>query len=209
VRALLAGMSLSAFGRALGPGGADRLPPHADALTSAGRDELIRWLRAWGCRHLRVADHVRTSRSLRAWASAWVGRLPAGSLVELTPEEVSRSADAYLALAIRPAAFAARPSGRVAVTFGQTAASKAMYALRPATFPPWDASMRKRLALGDGAEGYARYLRLCADGIRAIAHRAGILPDELPAAIGRPGATSARLIDEYLLRALTRGRRGS
>jgi hypothetical protein len=209
VRALLAGMSLSAFGRALGPVGADRLPPHADALTPAGRDELIRWLRAWGCRHLRVADHARTSRSLRGWASAWVGRLPRGSIVDLTSEEVARSADAYQALAIRPAAFAARPSGLVAVTFGQTAASKAMYALRPATFPPWDAPMRKGLALGDGAEGYARYLALGAGAIRAIARRASIPPAELPAAIGRPESTSSRLIDEYLWLALTRGQRGS
>jgi hypothetical protein len=209
VRRLLAGMSLSRFARALGPPGTDRLPPHADAMTSAGRDELIRWLRAWGCRHLRVEDHARTSRSIRAWASAWVPRLPSGSLVDLTTEEISRSAAAYLALAVRPAAFAARPNGLVSVTFGQTAASKAMYALRAAAFAPWDAPMRKKLALGDGAEAYARYLTLCADAIRAIARRAGIAPDEVPAAIGRPGTTPARLIDEYLWVALTRGDRVS
>jgi hypothetical protein len=209
VRALLAGMSLSAFRRALGGGRTDRLPPHADALTPSGRDELIRWLRSWGCRHLRVEDHARTAQSLRVWATAWVGRLPSDPLVDLTPQDAARSADAYLALAIRPAAFAARAGGLVAVTFGQTAASKALYALRPATFPPWDGPMRTGLALGNGAEGYARYLGLCADAVRAIARRAHIPPDELPAAIGRPEATSARLIDEYLWIALTRGRRGS
>jgi hypothetical protein len=69
--------------------------------------------------------------------------------------------------------------------------------------------MRKGLALGDGAEGYARYLTLGAGAIRAIARRASIPTAELPAAIGRPESTSARLIDEYLWLALTRGQRGS
>jgi hypothetical protein len=208
VRALLTGMSLSRFRTALGPGAdVDHLPPHADATTPAGRDALIRWLRSWGCRNLRVEDHAKTSRSLRAWAVRWVPDLPAGALVDLSRKDIARSAEAYSALATRPAAFATRASGPVGVTFGQTAASKAMYALRPAAFPPWDAPMRAALALGEGAAAYQRYLELSADAIRATARHARIDPADLPKAVSRPATTAARLIDEYLWRALTRGER--
>jgi hypothetical protein len=200
-------MPLSRFASTVGSVSDAPLPNHADALTPAGRNELIRWLRSWGCRHLRVADNARTSRSLRTWAVTWAGRLPAASLVDLSAAEIARSADAYVALASRPAAFAVRATGRVSVSFGETAASKAMYALRPAAFPPWDASMRAALSLGRGAAGYAGYLDLCAEAIRAIARRAGIDPRELPASIGRPGTTAARLMDEYFLRAPNVGSR--
>jgi hypothetical protein len=206
VRALASGPSLARFRRMLFAGGdVDHLPDHADALTPRGRDALIRWLRSWGCRHLRVEDHARTSRSLRTWAVAWVPRLPDAPLADLSDDEIERSAEAYAALAERPAASARRPTGLVAVTFGPTAASKALYALRPEAFPPWDAPMRAALAFGEGAQAYARYLGLCAGAVRATARRAAVPPSQLPAALGRPGTTAARLVDEYLWLALTRG----
>jgi hypothetical protein len=208
VRALESGLSLPRFRRALAAGGdLDHLPPHGDALTPRGRDELLRWLRSWGCRHLRLKDHARTSRSLRAWASEWVPLLPRRSLVDLSARQVEGSAAAYEALAIRPAASAARAGGPVTVTFGPTASAKALYALRPSAFPPWDAPMRAELGFGDDAEAYARYLDLCAQGVRATARRAGIEPSDLPRALGRPRTTAARLVDEYLWLTLTRGAR--
>jgi hypothetical protein len=206
VRALERGLPLSTFARALADGDdVDHLPAHADARTAAGREALLRWLRSWGCRHLRVQDTGRSSRSLAAWAGTWTDELPARPLATLSDAQMARSSLAYASLAARRAASAARPDGDVAVTFGPTAASKAMYALRPQTFPPWDAPMRAALGFGDGAEGYARYLRLCAEGIRATARRAGIRQHELPAALGRPHTTAPRLVDEYLWRMLTRG----
>jgi hypothetical protein len=205
VRALESGLSLSRFRRALAAGDADLLPPRVDALTPRGRDELLRWLRSWGCRHLRVEDHARTSRSLRAWAVGWAPTLPRGSLADLSARQIRRSSAAYEALASRPAATAVRATGPVVVTFGPTASAKALYALRPSAFPPWDAPMRDALRFGEDAEAYARYLELCARGIRATARRAGIEPSQLPASLGRPRTTAARLVDEYLWLALTRG----
>jgi hypothetical protein len=208
VRALERGLSLERFRRALDAfGDVDHLPPSADALTPRGRDDLLRWLRSWGCRHLRVEDNAGTSRSLRAWANEWVSTLPRRSLTALSAREIERSATGYEALARRPAASAVRASGPVVVTFGPTASSKALYALRPRAFPPWDAPMRSALGFGDDADAYARYLELCAGGIRATARRAGIDPSALPRGLGRPRTTAARLVDEYLWLALTRGRR--
>ncbi|MGZ4115447.1 MAG: hypothetical protein ACXVQU_07485 [Actinomycetota bacterium] len=208
VRAFESGLSLSRFRRALAGGGdVDHLPPHTDALTPRGRDELLRWLRSWGCRHLRVEDHARTSRALRAWAVEWAPALPRRSLADLSVRQIERSAAAYEALAARPAASAVRATGPVVVTFGPTASAKTLYALRPSAFPPWDAPMRGALRFGENAEAYARYLELCARGVRATARRAGIEPSQLPAALGRPRTTAARLVDEYLWLALTRGAR--
>jgi len=204
VRSLRAGMSLDRFRRALGDTpDTDHLPPSVDLRRPRDRDALIAWLRSWGCRHLRVEDRARTSRELRRWANAWVDTLPSVAVTGLGSRGVARAARAYEALAETPAASSARAGGLVGVSFGPTAASKALYALRPSTCPPWDAAMRAALDLGVGADGYARYLELAAAGIRAIARRAGIEPRELPAAVGRPGTTAARLVDEYLLRTIT------
>ncbi len=199
-------MSLPRFRRALGPViDVEHLPPATDLRRSGDRDVLIRWLRSWGCRHLRVEDHVRTSRALQAWARSWLDGLPQGALAELTAAEIDATSRAYEALAARSAAFSSRAGALVTVTFGPTAASKALYALRPAALPPWDAPMRAALGFGADGPGYARYLDLCASAVRGLARRAGIEPEDLPAAVGRPASTAARLIDEYLWRTLTRG----
>ena len=204
VRSLVGGMTIERFRRALGDArDTDHLPPSVDLRRARDRDALIGWLRSWGCRHLRLEDHTRTSRALRRWAIAWADRIPRAPLASLGPTAIDRAARGYEALAATPAAFSARAGGLVEVTFGSTAASKALYALRPATCAPWDAPMRVALDLGDGADGFARYLELCADAIRATARRSGIPQRRLPAALGRPETTAARLVDEYLWREIT------
>ncbi len=207
VRALERGMPLARFAAALGPVGSGRPPDPLDLRLPRDRERLLAWLRSWGCRHLRVADRTSTSRSLRTWATTHVARLPDGGVLELTAEQMRAAGDAYETLARRRAAFADRSSGRVAVTFGPTAASKTLYALRPEALPPWDAPMRAALAFGEDADGYVRYLGLTARSIRALSRRADIDPSALPAALDRPDVSAARLIDEYLWRVLTRGDR--
>ncbi len=159
------------------------------------------WLRAWGCRHLRRADTGRSSAALARWWTRWSGSMPpaAVSLVELSGAELDRIEDAYAALASTVAAGRASARGEVAVAFGDTAAAKALHAIRPRAFPPWDEPIR--LAFGSGRHDgalYRRYVEACADALRGCAARLGVEVEALPARLGHPSSTPPRLIDEYL-----------
>jgi hypothetical protein len=173
--------------------------PTIDLARAAHREALLVWLRAWGCRHLRVQDTRRSSDALRRWWTAAAGDLPPvdAPLTELTPAHVQGIGRAYGSLARRQAAVRASGRGDVAIRFGETAASKALYALRPQAVPPWDAPMRAAFGWGD-AEGFARYLALSREALLGLSARLGMPVDQLPHALGRPRSSPARLVDEYL-----------
>lgn len=204
VRAVERGLTLAHFAAYLPPDPGDP-PPALDLRRARDRRALLAWLRSWGCRHLRVADGTRSERAVARWARTWVPRLPDRPLAELDGRDRATVAEAFEALCRSPAAFSHRGGRSVAVTFGATATAKALYALRPASFPPWDAPIRTGLGLDGSGAGYAAYLALTARLLRTLSARAGIQPDALPGAVGRPAQTAARLIDEYLWRRITRG----
>jgi hypothetical protein len=170
-----------------------------DLAIGAHRRALLAWLRAWGCRHLRVADTRRSSRSLASWWGRHGGSLPGRGrpLVVLSRREVDHLAAAFGDLASAPAAWRATPGGRASVTFGQTAAAKALFAIRPMACAPWDAPIRDALGLR-GAEGYGSYLEQVGGWLLEQAGRLGVPVAALPAALGRPGSTPPRLVDELL-----------
>jgi hypothetical protein len=179
-----------------------------DLAVSSHRTALLTWLRAWGCRHLRVADTPRSSRALAVWWGTYGPSLPAPgrSLVALSPRELDAAAEAYQALAAATGASRSAPVGEVSVSFGETAAAKALYAIRPLAFPPWDAPIRSALGLG-GRAGFRSYLERVALALRGLADRLGVPVDELPSALGRPGSSPPKLVDEVLWMRVTRARR--
>jgi hypothetical protein len=180
-----------------------------DLAVAAHRVALLGWLRSWGCRHLRVADTARSSAALSRWWRRWSESLPPVDrpLTRLGAGERERLGAAYAALASLRVASRAAATGVVAVTFGDTAAAKALHAIRPRACPPWDEPIR--LAFGptraDGAL-YASYLAGTADALRGCARRLDVRVGDLPSLLGRPAMTPARVIDEYLWLRVTRGR---
>jgi hypothetical protein len=127
-------------------------------------------------------------------------------LTSLTRADRLRIEPAYAALASLRAASRAGATGDVAVTFGDTAAAKALFALRPNAFPPWDEPIRRAFgtARADGAL-FARYLEATADAVRGAGARLGTRPRTLSALLGRPASSPAKLVDEYLWLRVTRG----
>jgi hypothetical protein len=95
----------------------------------------------------------------------------------------------------------------VAVRFGPTAASKALYALRPSACPPWDEPIRYALGLGATDTAYRAYLGLVARALRRAAARARVKVEHLPRCAGRPDLSPPKLVDEYLWVALSRDAR--
>ena len=193
--------SLDAFRGAVGV--------RVDLERAAHRRALLGLLRSWGCRHLRTADDAMSSRALAAWWRQHRGSLagPRRHIVELRAAEVQGAARAFGALASRAAARRASPHGEVTVTFGGTAASKVMFALRPLAFPPWDVGIVRAFGWrSPAAAEYGVYLEGAASALDALAARLNVAIDDLPRALGRPSSSPAKLVDEFLWLRLTRGR---
>jgi hypothetical protein len=182
---------------------------HVDLFQSAHRDALLAWLRQWGCRHLRTADNARSSRALLAWWKRHASDIPSGraTLDGLGPRAFAKAGRAHADLAGRPAARRRHGDGEVDVTFGSTAAAKAMFALRPQVFPPWDEPMRSAFGwTGLDPSHYETFLGMSKDALDGLSKRASVHVSELPVLLGRPDSTPARIVDEFLWMELTHRR---
>ncbi len=181
----------------------------ADLAITEQRDEMRRWLNRWLCR-LRYplpGEPDPFSDSLALWWAATGSGLPDSPVAELSDEEVGLLADSYADLASRSGALRTRngaPAG--CRTIAPTAASKIMFVLRPQTVPPWDAAIARATTGGTSRDHFGRHLqaaRTWATGILDEARRHGI-PD-IPAHVGRPSSSLAKLHDEWQYLTITRG----
>ena len=181
---------------------------HVDLAIPAHRAAVITWLRAWGCRHLRRADTTRTSEALRTWWNDWGARLPADheTLTGLGEAELALAGQAYDAMRTTPAAHRTVRGRELDVGFGDTATGKLLFALRPQVFPPWDEAIRLAFGRPGGGDAYARLLRLSAAALDGLARRLAVPVGGLPETLGRPGSSPPKLVDEYLLIRITKGR---
>jgi hypothetical protein len=159
----------------------------------------LQWLRARGCRGLRREDNAVSSRALGAWWEAWEEALPTTdvTLDALDDYGLDVAAEAYKDLAQRRAARRQHRGELIDVRFGPTTAAKAMYAVRPNAFLPWDGAIRKKLGYGEDAASYRRALLRARDELAEAVRDAGIDPHELPAFIDRPQSTPPKLVDEH------------
>lgn len=181
---------------------------HLNLASEAHRIAAITWLRAWGCRHLRRADTSRTSEALRTWWNDWGQRLPGEheTLTGLGEAELVLAEHAYDALRATPSARRTVRGHELDVAFGDTATAKLMFALRPQAFPPWDEAIRLAFGRPGGGAAYVRMLRLSATALNGLARRLAVPVGDLPEVLGRPGSSPPKLIDEYLLIRITKGR---
>jgi hypothetical protein len=187
----------------------DETHPAIDLSVRAHREAILRFLRAWGCRHLRRGDTGRSSRTLASWWRRFGATLPATTspLTDLDDEQLAALGRAYAALASSPAAFRAGRGGDVSVSFGDTAAAKALFAIRPQAVPPWDEPMRRAFGWGRvDAEEYATFLAAARGALIGLAERLHVQPSELPAALDRPASSPAQIVDEFLWIRITRDR---
>ncbi len=127
------------------------------------------------------------------------------TLSSLGERRLRRAEPAYEDLATSAAARRRDRGREVDVVFGDTAAAKLLYALRPQAFPPWDEPIRASFERGGGGAAYVAYLRDTAAALRELAARLGVPVEQLPAVLGRPASTPAKLIDEYLWVRISRG----
>jgi hypothetical protein len=171
------------------------------------RTAVLRWLNAWGCRHLAVQDHDMAAAALDGWSAEWHGCLPAegASLMGLDDPMLASVGAAFDALSRRPASLQRRRSGSVTMTFGPTCTAKAFFILRPGCFAPWDDPIRGALGLTGGGSAYVRYLNRVRDELDEAAADGGCRVEDLAELVGRPESTPPKLADEYFWVSLSRG----
>jgi hypothetical protein len=172
--------------------------PAIDPARRAHRAALHRWLNAWGCRirYPQPGEADLFDRSLAAWwrhRAAGLGPVHA-PLAELSDDEIDVIAEAYVDLSAAAVAVDARGHAR---TMGPTAAAKCLYALRPRSVMPWDLMIAERLHGGRDRQAFAGHLRLGRRWARDLLASSGLGEAALLADLDRPGATLAKVLDEY------------
>jgi hypothetical protein len=174
--------------------------PGVDLSAPQHRAHLLRWLNSWGCRirYPRDGEPAVFDDSVAGWWREHAPALPSASLYMLSDPEIDALGTAYAALA-----GAAVAPGRAARTLGPTAAAKALYALRPAAVMPWDAAIAVRLHGARDGAAFARHLRLGRRWAASVLAEAAVDEDALPALVGRPGVSLAKLLDEYCYVSIT------
>ncbi|RKT54850.1 hypothetical protein C8E97_3499 [Saccharothrix australiensis] len=167
--------------------------PAIDLSVPAHRAAAHRWLNAWGCRirYPKDGEPPVFDEALAAWWEHGHAALPpAGTRIgELTDEAIEALGDCFAELSAAPAA--ARRS------LGPTAASKLLFALRPAGLMPWDDLIARGLHGGRDRAAYTAHLRLGRSWARDLLAEAGVDEQALVARLGRPGHSLAKLLDEY------------
>jgi len=162
------------------------------------RCDLLHWLNKWLCRirYPREGEPDLFGESLAGWHGEYPG-LPASPVVDLGRAQIDILVDAYSALAKR----AATPRR----TIGSTAASKILFVLRPETVPPWDRQIARRTVGGITGAHFAAHLtqaQAWATAILADAAARGIA--DVPAHVGRPTSSLAKIWDEWHYLTITR-----
>jgi hypothetical protein len=180
----------------------EKTKPNFDIASSDHRKALLKWLHDWGCRHIPTdrANRNMESRALKGCARNLLHELPSieRSLSGLLESGSELSLAGKLYESLRDLTVARR--GLDDVKLGVTAATKTLFALRPAIFPPWDCAIRH---YRKSWKSYAEYMRSVArelDEVKCEAEQAEqshVSLDELPKRLGRSDSTSVKLVDEY------------
>jgi hypothetical protein len=144
---------------------------------------------------------------LKLWWSEWGEALPAQetALTDLTDPGLLVVEHAYDALRTAPASGRSRKDREIDVAFGDTAAAKVMFAVRPKAFLPWDDPIRLAFGWSGGGGAYVELLRLSASALGGLARRLSTSVSDLPEILHRPESSPPKLVDEFLWIRITKG----
>jgi len=173
------------------------------------RASLLEWLNDWGCRHHSKKSHDIASSAILDWYNQEGTKLfpSEKALWELGNQEMARAVAAYGSLKNRTGACPTRRGKKLQVHIGPTAASKILFAVRPAALMPWDETMRNEFGCDSSKESYLKFLmeiRKLAFRIRELCKSNDFDILELPHKINRDDSTVLELINEFVWVTVTR-----
>ncbi|TDB81044.1 hypothetical protein E1091_19085 [Micromonospora fluostatini] len=178
--------------------------PAVDLADAAHRRAALVWLNAWGCRlrYPRPGEEDVFGTGLARWWARHHPLLPAARtpLAALPETALPALVSAFADLAAMPVTPGPRRR-----TLGPTAASKLLYAVRPAALPPWDDAIARALHGCRDADAYGAHLRLTRSWALRLLAEAGTDEVAFTTALGHPGRTLAKMLDDYCYQVHTRG----
>jgi hypothetical protein len=181
--------------------------PEMDFARPDHRHALHRWLNAWGCR-IRLPREGESDPFDVAIESWWVLERDSlreihRPLAQLSDDDLGRLGAAYDSLTVSIVAFDKNGTSR---SMGPTAAAKTLYALRPRSVMHWDLAIAAHLHGARDGAAFARHLALGRDWANSLLRESGLDEADLVAALGSPGSTLARILDQYCYVRYTLGR---
>jgi hypothetical protein len=181
--------------------------PDVDLSRPDHRQAVHRWLNAWGCRIrlARVGESDPFDAAIESWwelARHCLREIDA-PLAQLTDADLQRLGAVFDSLSASIVAFDKNGKSR---SLGPTAAAKTLYALRPQSVMPWDLAIAARLHGARDGTAFTSHLALGRQWANSLLEESGLDEANLVAALGRPGSTLARVLDEYCFVRYTLGR---
>lgn len=181
-----------------------------DLNKEKNRQALLNWLNAWGCRNFYTKCHELASSELADWYSRHGKELPQHdkNICELSANDLRNIQKIYNSLKARTASKTKNRSGSARInSFGNTSASKILFAIRPRAFIPWDIEMRKFYKKEYGITTYEEYLKkviIELKELRKSCIKNGFRLEDLPIKLNKETSTLPKLIDEYHWVTITR-----
>lgn len=171
----------------------EKTKPSLNMLKTEHINELLNWLRDWGCRQFHLSYSEQASKNLRSWYEENENLLPplTCSLLELLPSELENTTTAYERLT--------QVKASNGITVGPTGASKILFALRKDIYPPWDREMRRSWNYNGTANEYKDFLLKTEKTLNQISDEClkhGFTIKELPRKLGMEHYSLIKLLDE-------------
>ena len=178
-----------------------------DLENSDHRQFLLEWLNSWGCRQFALKYHQHASIEILTWYQKYYNDIipQHKTLLEIDTSDMDKIMNLFNSLS---SAVASLRNDQKEVHFGQTGASKILFALRPLALPPWDDPIRENLKIRDNVQTYCEYIKhikLLQQNLCKECERYGLSVQEFFKKIGKPETTWMKLIDEYYWMRYTRG----
>lgn len=153
---------------------------------------LLKWLNAWGCRHIATNAHKQIAQLLATWWSKY-----GTALSNLRCRDPSIIGPAYDCL--KKCQIPGEPH------FGSVAAAKTLHAVQPDLLSPWDGAIQQHFVPDDSSQSYCCFLQKVEQEVKNLQNDACRLNvQKIAQAVGHPNCSLVKLVDEYFWVTITR-----
>ena len=172
---------------------------------------LVKWLRSWGCRQFKKKCEDTSVTSIMDWCKSCSPKFPPPTdhLIDYDLTKHKKLiASLFSDLSSHKAATQVREGKSVIVNIGPVGAAKALFALRPNLFAPWDTPIYKHFNMEGNGSDYVSYLFKIQNELKDIrieVGKASIGWDNLFEYLNKNHNSYPKLVDEYFWITITQG----
>lgn len=185
--------------------------PNLDLSKTEHIEALIKWLRSWGCRQFKKEDESLSIESITVWYQSTKSIIPNRRDCLIDYDLVANKKliiESFNNLSDRKAATRQLKNRKINVCIGPVGTAKALFALRPNLFAPWDIPIYENFQFKGNGYGYFKYLLKVKNELRDIRDslkETNIKWNELLRYLEKKHTSYPKLIDEYYWISITQG----